>query len=729
MLARLVPLYLISLTLFQSTATAAPTARNDAFQTPEDLTLSLPAPGVLTNDDLDGHTNLLPVLLTQPAQGVLQLLANGGFSFYPPRDFSGPVTFTYQLANAPGSTTMTVDSTASILTSTIAVETFVTGGTTSTLTRTTRTAGSMQVRLSSHQAPFGMVQVEKLNLTGLDAMAGSLCASRLFGTCLASVSVDVPANSLRVTMNVPTDTGQALPAVAVAGNGTFSQSGNFVNTDGVVNIFSNSIASPPPASLAGTEVPQDFRNGQVSQSNGVVRVGIPLDIPATFSQSGNWDSPGEYRATVRITGMVYATAAAVPAIRTAPATVTLNVQPVDDPPVALGETLQGQEMVTQDIPASRGLLQNDTDVDGPAITAELLTQPQRGRVALQPDGSLTFTLAPRAAASAAADGFYYRLLQDGQPATTNQPILTANEHWKLYTAVLGATPTNWQTPEASDLDWSVGPAPLGYGYADVATTVDFGPDPLNKPITHYLRQSFVLPIASVLASKLHLRLRRDDGVAIWLNGVEVARNNLPGTLGDGQLNSYTTALADVDHQAGEFIDFSIPASHLKDGENLLAVEMHQFNGASPDFVFNLSANLETHVGAYVTLRAIPNDADADGMADTWEAENGLNPSVDDSSADPDKDKKSNLAEFHAGTHPQLAASQWSIQNLVKASETDLEFAFPTLAGRRYQLQTSSRLTNWTDIGPRWTTSPASTAKPTTLNAQFYRLRAIPPWGE
>jgi hypothetical protein len=45
------------------------------------------------------------------------------------------------------------------------------------------------------------------------------------------------------------------------------------------------------------------------------------------------------------------------------------------------------------------------------------------------------------------------------------------------------------------------------------------------------------------------------------------------------------------------------------------------------------------------------DADGDGMSDGWERRFGLDPSSDDSGADPDGDGVSNLAEYQQGTLP------------------------------------------------------------------------------
>jgi hypothetical protein len=148
---------------------------------------------------------------------------------------------------------------------------------------------------------------------------------------------------------------------------------------------------------------------------------------------------------------------------------------------------------------------------------------------------------------------------------------------------------------------------------------------------------------------------------------------------DGLLNGSTLALEDVQHAAGEFIIFSIPALHLQDGENLLAVEVHQHSGGSPDLIFNLAADLESYAGAQVQLVVNANDSDTDGMADSWEAANGLNPALNDATANPDGDGTSNLAEFYAGTHPskppasvpdRLKALHQRVYSLIRRSRNE-----------------------------------------------------------
>jgi len=71
------------------------------------------------------------------------------------------------------------------------------------------------------------------------------------------------------------------------------------------------------------------------------------------------------------------------------------------------------------------------------------------------------------------------------------------------------------------------------------------------------------------------------------------------------------------------------------------------------------------------------DRDHDGMPDTWETENGLNPDTDDALLDSDKDGLSNLEEFQNGTRATLADSDndgipdgWEIENALNPLADD-----------------------------------------------------------
>ena len=143
--------------------------------------------------------------------------------------------------------------------------------------------------------------------------------------------------------------------------------------------------------------------------------------------------------------------------------------------------------------------------------------------------------------------------------------------------------TAWRAASFNDSTWSSGPAQLGYGDGDEATTLGFGPDIANKFITTYFRRAFNVTNAS-LFSGVALRLMRDDGAVVYLNGVEVWRTNMPtGTV--GHLTTASTAIGGVDETT--FVQTTISPSLLVNGTNVLAVELHQSGGTSSDISFDL----------------------------------------------------------------------------------------------------------------------------------------------
>ena len=71
---------------------------------------------------------------------------------------------------------------------------------------------------------------------------------------------------------------------------------------------------------------------------------------------------------------------------------------------------------------------------------------------------------------------------------------------------------------------------MGYGDGDEATVIDFGINISNKHITSYFRHSFTLSDPSDI-HELVVNLIRDDGAAVYLNGVEVERSNLAPNAG------------------------------------------------------------------------------------------------------------------------------------------------------------------------------------------------------
>jgi hypothetical protein len=88
------------------------------------------------------------------------------------------------------------------------------------------------------------------------------------------------------------------------------------------------------------------------------------------------------------------------------------------------------------------------------------------------------------------------------------------------------------------------------------------------PLAAYFRTTFVVEPEGV-ADRLALDCQIDAGARITLNGVELARDNLPA----GALGPETPAL--VDRGGPTRLQISAPAAALRVGENVLAAEVHQ----------------------------------------------------------------------------------------------------------------------------------------------------------
>jgi VCBS repeat-containing protein len=107
------------------------------------------------------------------------------------------------------------------------------------------------------------------------------------------------------------------------------------------------------------------------------------------------------------------------------ATVALTITPVNDAPVAHDDAYQLRENTSLTVPA-RGVLANDTDIDGDPLTAVIVTGPTHGALTLNSDGSFTYTPTLNYHGT---ETFSYRA-SDGHsqsnPATVELTITSAN---------------------------------------------------------------------------------------------------------------------------------------------------------------------------------------------------------------------------------------------------------------------------------------------------------------
>jgi hypothetical protein len=163
------------------------------------------------------------------------------------------------------------------------------------------------------------------------------------------------------------------------------------------------------------------------------------------------------------------------------------------------------------------------------------------------------------------------------PPAEPETLVAAGSRWRFHDRGADLGPA-WRDYHYDDAGWPEGAAPLGYG-DPVTTTLGFGADPARKHVTTYFRQSFT---ATHGYTSLTLRLRRDDGAVVHLNGREIARTNLPtGAVTAATLAS--TAITGADETT--FVTIPVTGS-LVAGRNVLAVEVHQSARDSSDLLFD-----------------------------------------------------------------------------------------------------------------------------------------------
>ena len=139
----------------------------------------------------------------------------------------------------------------------------------------------------------------------------------------------------------------------------------------------------------------------------------------------------------------------------------------------------------------------------------------------------------------------------------------------------------WRQPGYPDLTWKTGRGAFGYGDDRLQTQVLFGGNSKKRHITTYFRSQFTLPLPKDFVS-FELRLLVDDGCAVFLNGVSVARVNL------AESAVYNTlALQEQKDLESCWFRLDLPASLLIPGVNTLAVEVHQHTQDSKDLRFDL----------------------------------------------------------------------------------------------------------------------------------------------
>jgi VCBS repeat-containing protein len=370
---------------------AAPVANPDFYTTPENTTLFVPAPGVLTNDTDPQNLTLHPVLLTTPTHGTLTLSDDGSFTYAPATGFSGPDNFTYEaydglLASPPTTVSLVVNpvnlapqvgdvtysglentklsiGTPGVLASAVSPEGL-------TLSSTVVSRPSHGALMLDPDGSFSYLPVP--GFTGLDSF-----------TFIAQDSNGLTSAPATATINVGTvDVASTLTdsAFSVAENGSI-----FVAGPGVLANADN-----PSGNTLSAVLLTSTTHGSLS-----------LNADGSFTYTPGSNFAGTDSFTYEATDGT---------LLTNIATVTLTIEPVPIAPTAGDDSYSVLENETLII-AAPGLLLNDTNPSGDALSVIVVNGPLNvGAFNYQNDGSFTYVPANNFSGT---DAFTYYLDSGG----------------------------------------------------------------------------------------------------------------------------------------------------------------------------------------------------------------------------------------------------------------------------------------------------------------------------
>lgn len=167
------------------------------------------------------------------------------------------------------------------------------------------------------------------------------------------------------------------------------------------------------------------------------------------------------------------------------------------------------------------------------------------------------------------------------PVVDNPPTLLVpdNAVWS-YRFENSAPDTAWKNNGYDDSAWPTGPAPLGWVATGIATPLAVAG---TKPLAVQYRKTFTVANPTTIAS-LGITAKADDGVVVYVNGVEAGRSNMPaGTIA---WNSYASSAPLSENTAP--VTFTVSGSVLVAGINTIAAQVNSNYRSTRDSSFSLS---------------------------------------------------------------------------------------------------------------------------------------------
>lgn len=152
--------------------------------------------------------------------------------------------------------------------------------------------------------------------------------------------------------------------------------------------------------------------------------------------------------------------------------------------------------------------------------------------------------------------------QDG-PAPIEVVLRERSEGFR-YSSTLTS---GWTDPSFDDAGWATGTGVAGFAEPVIDTDIGAG------EVAYAWRTSFA--VTDTALDSVTALIERDDGVAVWVNGTQVALDNVAAPITDDTLaSSFVWGRAESTP-----VEISIDPALLVNGENTIAVSLHQ---AHPD---------------------------------------------------------------------------------------------------------------------------------------------------
>ena len=450
-----------------------PVAVNDNATTNEDTPVAI---NVLINDsDIDG--NLVPSTVaigTGPAHGTVSINAvTGVITYTPAANYNGPDSFTYRVCDDGTPLPSMCSNLATVTINVIAVndppvavndnattneDTPVTipvltndSDVDGNLVPSTVAIGTgpLHGTVSINNVTGAITYTPAANYNGPDSFTYRVCDD---GTPLPSLC----SNYATVTINV---TAVNDPPVAVNDNATTNE-----DTPVAIPVLAND------SDIDGNLIPSTVAIG-TGPAHGTVSINAVTGV-ITYTPAANYNGPDSFTYRVCDDGTP------LPSLCSNLATVTINVLPVNDAPVAVNDNATTNE----DTPVNIPILANDSDIDGNLVPGSItiVTPPAHGTLSFSPTGVATYT---PAANYNGTDSFVYYVCDDGTPlpsmcsnnATVTINILPVND---APVAVNDNATTNEDTPVAipvlandSDIDGNLVPSTVAIGTGPANGTV------------------------------------------------------------------------------------------------------------------------------------------------------------------------------------------------------------------------------------------------------------------